>query len=746
MTSTSRHIAPLAGGLFHLRRVALLMIVSLILLSILTTTVPLVTAGSGWTISDSKVAKAGDTVNFDISITVLSGSAKDGWAGEAYSLSAGGLPTGWTAKFYYGSEEIEAINVKIGQTVTVSMEISTTSASANGDYYLTFRAQSEDDNVVVPLKIEIRSPVRQIDLTSDFPLISTGNGNTITFPVTIKNAGEANEFINLTTYIPVGWQAQLLTVDGEDVNGLYLMAGESQSINLVLTPPIDAEAGNYSFTVEATSADGTLNVPLNLEACLYVNPQSLKMTSSLPYISTNAGRSASYSVTLTNTGKDTLFLLSTQQAPENWSVTFASGTNEIQSIFLKSGASATFTVEVTPPDTAEVGTYNLTIRASSEDGTLSNDLGLRTTISPLKREVTLSSAYPYVSSESGLSITYPITISNTGESDEWLNLSTIAPDGWEVSYATAETSGVELNSIYLTASSSTSILFEATPPENVSLGEYSFALNVTSVDGAVSASLVLKANVVAPTSVVTVLSTFTEVTAKAGSTLTFPITITNHRSTDTTFLLSVKSEPENWETVFESDNTEVSNVLLTSGQFISLVVQITPPSSVEIGNYTTTIIVQSSDGAVSQQIDLKAMIIGSYQLTVSPTAYNTQVSSGDSTSFTVRVTNNGQSPVTSLMLGVTAPDGWDVTSTPLQVQSLAAGGSSTFDLQLKTPTDATAGDYLVSVKATSDQISTDETQLRVTVNAPTSWVLWGVLVAVIVVIVMIIMYRKFGRR
>ena len=745
-STTSHRTVPLAGGLSPLRRAALLMIVSLILLSILTTTVPSVTAGSGWTRSDSKVAKAGDTVNFDISITTLSGSAKEGWTGEAYSLSAGGLPTGWTVKFYYGSEEIKAINVKISETVTVGMEISTTSASANGDYYLTFRAQSPDELLQVPLTLEIRSPTRQIDLTSDFPLISTATGHTITFSITIKNTGETTEFINLTTYIPAGWQAQLLTMDGKDVYGLYIMAGESQSINLNLTPPTDAEAGNYSITVEAASSDGALNVPINLEAHLYENPQSLEITSNLPYISTNAGRSASYSVTLTNGGKDTLFLLSTQQAPENWSVTFASGTNEIQSIFLKSGASATFTVEVTPPDTAKVGDYNLTIRASSEDGTLSSDLGLRTTISPLKQEVTFSSAYPYVSSESGLSITYPITISNTGESDEWLNLSTIAPDGWEVSYATADTSGIELNSVYLAAGSSMSILFEATPPKNAPLGEYSFTLGIHSLDYSINQSMSLKDRLIAPKGEVSVLSTFTEVTTEAGKTLNYPITIKNQRSTDTTFLLSVLSEPQNWKTAFKSGDTEVSKVLITSGQSMDLVVEVTPPSTVDLGNYTATISVSSDDGMVFQQLDLKAQIVGSFGLDVSPSALNNAVTSGETATFTVKVTNTGYSTITTLMLQGSAPADWDVTFSPTQVTSLAPKESVTFTVQCKTPTDAVAGDYLVSLTASSDQIASSAVQLRVTVNAPTSWIIVGVIVAIVAVIGTVLMFRKFGRR
>ena len=729
-----------------LKKTFILMAVFVVLVSISAALVPSTTAGSAWTRTDSKVAKAGDTVSFDISLSTYSGVSQDGWTGDIYALAAVGLPSGWSAKFYYGSDEITSINGKLGETVTITMDISTTSTTAAGDYYFTFSATGQSGTASLSLKLQIRAPVRQLEMTSAYPYASKEVGEMLTYPVTITNGGETNEFLTLNATVPTGWSIQFLTADNRIIHGLYLGSGQSQPLTVQFTPSATVGAGTASFNITATSEDSLANATLTLRADIYQETQKVELTSELPYLSAKPGETLTYSATIKNSGSDALFILSALELPEGWTDTFKSGTSKIQSIYLESGASASFTVEVTTPATAEAGSYDLTIRASATDGTASTDLEFRGTITPQHRELSLSSAYPHIFSESGLTISYPVTVSNDGERDEQLNLSAVAPEGWKVCYTAADMSGAMLKSLYLAAGSTKSLVFEATPPDGAPLGEYAFTLNVVSADGTVSASLALTTNTVAPEGKLSVLSTFTEVTTEAGKTLSYPITIKNGLSTDTTFLLLVLSEPQNWETVFLSEDTEVSRVLLTSGQSIDLVVQTTPPRSVEIGNYTTSIKVESDDGAVSQQIDLKAKIVGSFSLEITPTAYNARATTGETASFTVKVTNTGESAVTSLRLDTAAPDGWEVSSTPLQVQSLAAGESTTFTLTLKSAADATAGDYMASVKASSDQIDTDEIQLRVTLDAPTSWVYAGVILAIIAIAAMVIIFRKFGRR
>jgi uncharacterized membrane protein len=251
---------------------------------------------------------------------------------------------------------------------------------------------------------------------------------------------------------------------------------------------------------------------------------------------------------------------------------------------------------------------------------------------------------------------------------------------------------------------------------------------------------------VATTGEVNLLSTFTVLTANVGSTLSYPITVENHESADITLNLS-SVLPQGWSAVFMYGNNQISNIVLTSQESVNLVFDVTPPSTASIGNYTIAVDAQSSDGTVNQQLNLTADLLGSYGLSATPEAYSAQLTSGGSTSMTVTVTNTGQSTVTSVKLDVTPPDStWSVTTSPLEVQSLAPGASATFTVQVTSPSDAVAGDYLLSATASSDQVSSSSFQVRVTVNASTLWVYIGLLIAIIAIVAVVLLFRKYGRR
>jgi uncharacterized membrane protein len=97
-------------------------------------------------------------------------------------------------------------------------------------------------------------------------------------------------------------------------------------------------------------------------------------------------------------------------------------------------------------------------------------------------------------------------------------------------------------------------------------------------------------------------------------------------------------------------------------------------------------------------------------------------------------------------LSAHAPKEWDVSITPVQVASLAPRESSTFNITAKTPADTVAGDYIITLKALSDQVESEGTQLRATAQASTSWGLIGFGVAGVAIISLVTVFMKFKRR
>ncbi len=290
------------------------------------------------------------------------------------------------------------------------------------------------------------------------------------------------------------------------------------------------------------------------------------------------------------------------------------------------------------------------------------------------------------------------------------------------------------------------LIVEITPPVTAMIGEYEILVKAESSDLKVITFLPLNINLTEAEEEIEVAATFLEVTAKAGGVVEYPITILNSGETDTRLLLSVVEPPTDWEVAFKSGTVEVSSLYLKAGESENLVVEVTPPSTVNISSYSVPVQIELADGTSSIQLDLKANIIGSYDLRLDPSTLLTSATVGGATTLTAKITNMGQTPMTSLKLNIDAPEGWDASVTPAQIESLKPRESFTFTIVVDIPDDTVAGDYLLTLTGLSDQVESDEVQIRVTTTAPTSWGFAGIGIIAVILIGLIVVFKKFSRR
>jgi len=244
---------------------------------------------------------------------------------------------------------------------------------------------------------------------------------------------------------------------------------------------------------------------------------------------------------------------------------------------------------------------------------------------------------------------------------------------------------------------------------------------------------------------VKITTKFPDVTVEAGKVVQYPTTIANLGETDRLLLLSVEP-PADWKVVFKSGTLEVSMLYLVAGQSENLIIEATPPSTVNMGAYIIPVQVKSETGAIYKEIELRATIVGSYALSLEPSTLLTSVTTGGSTMFTAKVTNTGYSSVTGVRVSVEAQSEWESSITPIQVESLKPNEFFTFTLVVTTPGDTVAGDYLITLTGLSDQVESDPVQVRVTATAPTSWGLIGIGLAVVMVVALLFVFIKFRRR
>jgi uncharacterized membrane protein len=445
--------------------------------------------------------------------------------------------------------------------------------------------------------------------------------------------------------------------------------------------------------------------------------------------------------TVTNIGKESQRVDVSASGPEGWAARVLGQSGyEVARVELAAGGSMSLQLEaVVPPTASGVGVINLTA-AGKVASSLSFTVGLHQDV-----RNTLLCQFPGKAAAPGELVRFQVRLKNVLGVESRFNLSLRSlPPGWEAYIRNA--GGEYVTEVYLGSGEYVDLAVEVKPSSSAKVGEEHMLCLEASSYGVSPYILPLKVSLTKPGSEALKLAArFPEVTVEAGKAVQYPITVTNSGGEDRLLLLSADA-PADWKIVFKSGVFEVSRLYLEAGKSESLVVEATPPSTVNLGTYTIPIGVRSEDGAVYVERELKATIMGSYGLRLEASTLLTSVATGGSATLTAKITNTGYTPVTGATLLVAVPQGWDSSVSPVGVDLLKPRESYTFTVAVKAPGDAVAGDYLLSLTGRSDQVSSDSIQVRVTVTAPTSWGLIGVGVAVVAVAALISVFAKFRRR
>ena len=166
----------------------------------------------------------------------------------------------------------------------------------------------------------------------------------------------------------------------------------------------------------------------------------------------------------------------------------------------------------------------------------------------------------------------------------------------------------------------------------------------------------------------------------------------------------------------------------------------------EPGDYTIVLDVVSEDMKAS--VELKAVITAVYNLILMPSGerYDTKAKAGRDNYFSLEVGNLGTAPIDKVNFSSDKPEGWSIELTPDQVDSVEALGSQTVEINIKPPPETIAGDYMISVRASGVQATSQKINIRVTVETPTVWGWVGVAIIAIVVMGLVVIFMRFSRR
>jgi uncharacterized membrane protein len=473
---------------------------------------------------------------------------------------------------------------------------------------------------------------------------------------------------------------------------------------------------------------------------------TLELSTSVLTRFTDPGSTLELSFQVANKGDETENVVFTINAPANWDAQIRDSLGVVENIQLSPGQQE-FTLEIKVPENAEQS-ESIWILA---EGSLITELEfIITPTEDIDHEVNIHSTYLAVSVEKNHDLVLPLRVINEGNDGRIIDLTGIAPLGWTMSLETQQ--GMEVHSIYLSAGASEELelKLEQPDPDGATVGEYEVQVQAETPSDVLLDSLTIEVSLKESTSMVEVISSLSDVTIEADSSIEFPLVVWNRGTTSTVVLLSVDGVPDTWDMVFrvntENNNfVEVSSILVGADESKTLQFNVDPPNSVQTGEYDLTAIIESDNGFI-KEIPLAIIVEGSYELDLEMSTLYTTSSIGGTVTYSGTVTNEGQTAVSTIYLYTELPRDWEATTNPIQIVSLEPMDSETFTIEVELPGDTTAGDYIIPTRAISDQLESDWHEVRITAQVSNTWGYLGLGLAAVAVIGAAFLYKRFKRR
>ena len=298
----------------------------------------------------SLVAKAGDSMTFDLDLDNQSGVSQD------ITLSIEAIPDGWSGTFSAGNKQIDIVHVKNGETNTgIDFALDIPIDAEDGEYEIRLKAQGEtlSDEMLISLKINAEE-IGDNNFTVEYPAQEGDADTKFSYNATLINNTLSEQSYSFSSNAPAGWQVSFLPAgENTKVAGLSVDARSTQGVDIDVTPPANIEAGEYEITCSATSVSESMEIVLSVTI---TGSYALDMSTPSGRLSLDAyaNKESKVQVTLTNSGNSPLTNVNlTSSAPSGWNVRFENETIEL----IEAGATIETTAYITPSKEAMSGDY-----------------------------------------------------------------------------------------------------------------------------------------------------------------------------------------------------------------------------------------------------------------------------------------------------------------------------------------------------------------------------------------------------
>ncbi|MGQ9825359.1 MAG: NEW3 domain-containing protein [Desulfotomaculales bacterium] len=274
-----------------------------------------------------------------------------------------------------------------------------------------------------------------IVLSTPYPGVSVQPGETVHFPLRIRNDGGTDQKVELVLVsAPKGWPA--VFKGGEMIiHQVLVPGGKEENVDFQIVVPPETKPGSYDFALEAQGPQSRSALWLNLRI-EQTTAGTDQFVAQYPILSGASGTDFSFRVSLRNNGSRERSYSLGAQAPPGWQVAFSPAyeNKQIASLSLQAGNSQDLDISVKPPQGIRAGRYQIPVEAVYTGGKVSTALQVVIT-GDYRLEVTTPSERLNGDAVAGRENPLTLVVKNTGSTDlQGVNFSASAPENWFVTF------------------------------------------------------------------------------------------------------------------------------------------------------------------------------------------------------------------------------------------------------------------------------------------------------------------------
>jgi uncharacterized membrane protein len=304
----------------------------------------------------------GEAVKMDLTVE------NKGRTDETIDVKISTVAKGWKATLKGGSFLVSGLFVPNGKTRTLALNLEPDKTLGIGTYDFQFDAQTADGKFTSTHKMVVTAQERaamadDIQITTSYPVLRGQTDAKFEFSLDVNNKIEVDRTFNLTAVGPEKWEINFKPAyEQKQISSIRVKGGANQTLAVEVTPPKDAQSGEYPVMVRISSGDKKAEVRLTVILTGIYKLDAGTPTGILS-LEAIAGKTANFSLFVKNTGsavnRNVTF---SSFKPENWEVTFKPEKIEA----LEPGALKQIEVTVKPASQALVGDYSVGVLVNGE--------------------------------------------------------------------------------------------------------------------------------------------------------------------------------------------------------------------------------------------------------------------------------------------------------------------------------------------------------------------------------------------